>query len=278
MQQLAGKVALVTGASRGIGPVIARALALSGMDVALAARSADELERTARSVRRTGMRALAITADVANVLGRDELIQRTEADMGPIAVLVNNAGIENTIAYEDQDPSEIARIIEVNLVAPMLLARAVLPRMLQRGEGHIVNIASLAGKLGLAYDVAYSTSKGGLIQFTEGLRAEFRGRGVSASVICPGFVADVGMYATMSRQAGLEASRVAGTSPPASVARAVVRCIRKDIPEIIVNPGPMRLVTTFAEMSPRAFERIFPLFRTDQLFRAAAARSKETNR
>ncbi len=276
MHQIAGKVAIVTGASRGLGPIIARALARRGMDLALAARSADELQQVADSIAKLGVRTIAVTADVATESGRDELVKRTLAELGPIAVLVNNAGIENTAPYDEQDPAEIARIVEVNLIAPMLLSRAVLPSMLEHGEGHIVNMASLAGKVGLAYDIAYSSSKGGLIPFTEGLRAEYRGRGVSASVVCPGFVEDVGMYANFSAETGVKAGRMAGTSPPSKVASAVLRAIRRDVPEIIVNPGPMRLVSTFAELSPRAFERVFAVFGTKDMFRRAAeARKKE---
>lgn len=276
MQEIAGKVAVVTGGSRGLGPLIARALARRGMDVALAARTTAELQQVAESIAKPGVRTLAVTADVTTEAGRDELVKRTHAELGPIAILVNNAGIENTAAYDEQDPAEIARMVEVNLVAPMLLSRAVLPSMLEHGEGHIVNMASLAGKLGLAYDIAYSSSKSGLIQFTEGLRAEYHGRGVSASVICPGFVEDVGMYANLSAETGVRASRMAGTSPPAKVVSAVVRAIRRDVPEIIVNPGPMRLVSTFAELSPGAFERVFRRFGTNDMFRSAAeARKKE---
>ena len=277
MQQIAGKVAIVTGASRGLGPIIARALARRGMDLALAARSADELQQVADSIAKLGVRTLAITADVTTESGRDAIVERTMAELGPIAVLVNNAGIENTAAYDEQDPAEIARIVEVNLVAPMLLSRAVLPSMLARGEGHIVNMASLAGKAGLAYDIAYSSSKGGLIQFTEGLRAEYHGRGVSASVICPGFVEDVGMYANFSAATGATAPRMAGTSPPSKVVSAVVRAIRRDVPEIIVNPGPMQLVFSFAELSPGAFERVFrAVGGTHDMFRRAAeVRKKE---
>ncbi len=275
MKELRGKVALVTGASRGIGPYIARALAREGADVAVAARSAAELEAVAGKLREAGVRSIAVPADVSTAEGRAQLVERVTSELGPLAILVNNAGIERTAVYETQDPAEIASVIETNLVAPMLLSRAVLPAMLERREGHIVNVASLAGKVAVAFDAPYSASKAGLIQFTESIRSEYQGRGVSASVICPGFVADVGMYADAVTETGVTASRLAGTSKPAAVARAVVRSIKRDIPEIIVNPGPMRLATAFAELSPRGFERVYGLFQTRKHF-AEVARQRGT--
>ncbi len=278
MKEIAGKAALVTGASRGLGPRIARALARSGMDVVVTARSGPELERVAESITGMGARAVPIAADIATEAGREAIVEGALAAFGAVAVLINNAGIEDTAAFDDQPETAIARIIEVNLIAPMLLTRAVLPGMLERSEGHIVNMASLAGKVGLACNIGYSASKGGLIQFTEGLRAEYRGRGVSASAICPGFVEGTGMYASFSRETGVTAPTLAGTTRPAKVANAVIRAIRRDTPEIIVNPGPMRLVSAFAELSPGLFERASGMFGANEMFRAVAEARKRDQR
>ena len=270
MRQLASRTAIVTGASRGIGPYIARALARQRMTLVLAARSSEELEAAAATCRALGAKAVTVVCDVADAASRENLVRRTTEEFGMIDVLVNNAGIESTRAYETQSPDEISRIIAVNLEAPMLLTHAVLPGMLERKRGHIVNIASLAGKVGVPFELPYCATKAGLIHFTEALRSEYRGTGVSGSVVCPGFVSDAGMYADMQGKAGVKASRLAGTSSPEKVASAVVRSIQRDRPEAIVNPGPMRLLTGFAELAPGSFERIFPLFGANELFRRVA--------
>ena len=129
----------------------------------------------------------------------------------------------------------------------MLLSRAVLPSMLERKTGHIVNIASLAGKSATPFDTPYSAAKGGMILFSHSLRAELRGTGVSCSVIVPGFIADTGMFA------GATVPAIVGTSRPEAVARAVVRALKKDVLEIIVAPGPLRLLEAFNQLYPETF-------------------------
>jgi len=143
----------------------------------------------------------------------------------------------------------------VNLIGAMLLTWMVLPGMLGRRSGHIVNVSSLAGKAGPPCFEPYAATKAGLIAFTESLRAEYRDTGVSASVICPGFVT-TGIYEQMRKETHIDGPKLLGPSSPELVARAVVRAIRKDIPEIIVNPGPTRLLTTLAELSPSLAEWI----------------------
>ena len=270
MRQLVGRTAIITGASRGIGIHIARALAKQRMHLVLAARSEAGLEQVALDMRALGARVLAVRCDVANEADRADLVRRAEAEFGEIDLLVNNAGIESTFPYDRQSPEEIERIISVNLTAPMLLTRAVLPGMVARRRGHIVNIASLAGKVGVPYGLPYAATKAGLIHFTESLRSEFRGTGVSGSVVCPGFVSEVGMYDEMTKLSNVKASRLAGTSAPSKVAAAVVKCTRRDRPEMIVNPGPMRLLSAIAELAPGMFERIYPLFGANALFKKVA--------
>jgi short-subunit dehydrogenase len=270
MLQLVGRTAIITGASRGIGIYIARALAQQRMNLVLAARSEADLEKVAVEMRALGARVLAVRCDVANAADRAELIRRAEAEFGEIDVLVNNAGIEITFPYDKQAPEEIEQVIAVNLTAPMLLTRAVLPGMVARKRGHIVNIASLAGKVGVPYGLPYASTKAGLIHFTESLRSEFRGTGVSGSVVCPGFVSEVGMYDDMTKVADVKASRLVGTSTPTKVAAAVVKCIKRDRPEAIVNPGPMRLASAFAELAPGTFEKVFPIFGANALFKKLA--------
>lgn len=270
MRELRGKVAVVTGASRGLGPYIARALADRGMRLVLAARSREGLESAAEQVRARGVEAAVVPCDVADTAAREALVREAETAFGAIHVLVNNAGIETTFSYHRLSPEEIERVIAVNLVAPMLLTRLVLPGMLARREGHIVNIASLAGKQGPAYNGPYAASKAGLIGFTQSLRAEYRGTGVSASVVCPGFVREAGMFADARARVDREPSRILGTTTPQAVADAVVRCIERDLPEALVNPGPTRLLMAILALAPSFGEWFARRAGVTDIFRAWA--------
>jgi short-subunit dehydrogenase len=253
MQQLRGRNAIVTGASRGLGVYIARALAAEGMNLALCARSLEPIAALASELSQTGVRAIAIRADVALAADRGELLRRAPAELGAIDVLVNNAGLEKNAAFSDFSPEAIEQMIQVDLIAPMLLTRALLPGLLERKTGHVINIASLAGKSATPYNVPYSAAKGGLVLFTQSLRAELRGSGVSASVICPGFISETGMFADKERSHAVQASPLAGTISPQAVARLVVRALRNDAVEILAAPGPMRLSQAFNQLFPAAF-------------------------
>ncbi|GIW18111.1 SDR family oxidoreductase [Tepidiforma sp.] len=278
MKNLQDRVAVVTGASRGLGTYIAKELAGAGCHVVLAARTAPALESLAEEIRGMGRRALAVACDVADADSRRSLVSAAQAEFGRIDILVNNAGIEVTAHFEDQDDEELDRIIRVNLIAAMQLTRLVLPGMLERKRGHIVNIASLAGKVPVPYSSPYSASKAGLIAFTEGIRMEFRKRGVSASAICPGFVAEAGMYADWERQTGAKATFLAGTVKPERVARDVVKAIRKDRPEMLQFWVPARPTAALAELMPGTFEKIYPVFGVQKTFGKLADARREEQR
>jgi short-subunit dehydrogenase len=267
-QGLAGRTALVTGASKGIGIHIARALAREGMNLVLTARSARGLETVRREVAATGVRVLTVPADVGSRADLQELVVRSVTEFGSIDLLVNNAGMLLTLAYHKVYPQEIEDLVRVNLTGPMFLSWLVLPGMLERGSGHVVNIASIAGKYGPAYNELYSSTKAALIAFTQSFRASYRDSGVSASVICPGFV-ESGMYAR-SRRHGLRAPRVLGSLTPEAVAAAVVRAVRKDEPELLLNPGPIRLLLSLPTLLPGVAEWARRRFGTDDLYRKAA--------
>lgn len=251
--ELRDRIALVTGAAGGIGPQIARALVAEGARVCLSdlPAAAERLEE----VRVQTGAALAHTADVTAPEGREALVGAIEEQVGPLDVLVNNAGIENSLPFEEFPPGEISAHLAVNLEAPMLLTRRVLPGMLERGRGHVVNIASMAGKVGTPYLAPYSASKFGLVGFTEALRAELRDRPVSASVICPIFVTDAGMYERKARETGVTAPRPLTTNTDA-VASAVVRAISRDRPEILCVRAPSRPMLALKAIAPRLAERV----------------------
>ena len=144
--------------------------------------------------------------------------------------------------------------MRINLLAPMALIQAVLPGMKARGRGHVVNIASIAGKGPSPFLSAYGSTKAGLIGLTRSLRLEHHGTGVGFSAVSPGFVSEAGMYARMEAETGERAPVTLGTSPPEDVARAVVAVIEKDLPERIVASRPMRPFFALGELSPRAGE------------------------
>ena len=187
MKEIRGKTAVITGASRGIGVYIAKALAREGVNISLAARSANELESVAQELTRLGAKAVAIPTDITVESDRLSLIRRTKEQLGPIDILVNNAGIVEWTHFYRQKESDIARIVNTNLMAPLLLARMVLPEMIERKSGHVVTISSLSGKKGVPYEAMYSATKAGLFQWANALWLELEGSGVGVSTILPGY-------------------------------------------------------------------------------------------
>ena len=269
MKDLRGTTAVLTGASRGIGVHIARALTEQGVNLALAARSRAELDAVRDDMTALGVKAIAIRCDVTNADDRAALLARTQSELGPIDILINNAGIETASHFESADEADIVRTIDVNLIAAMLLTRSVLPGMLERRRGHIVNIASGAGKVGVPYAVAYATSKHGLVGFTNSLRSEYHKGPVGFSVVCPGFVSDAGMYARWEGR-GVKAPRIVGRASPTKVAEVVVTCIRKNRCEVLVNTPPLRPVAVLANISPSLAPMYMKLLGYTRTFRRIA--------
>jgi short-subunit dehydrogenase len=243
---------VVTGASRGIGPVIAESLVRRGARVAAVARDAQALERTCEELRAFGGHAVPIDADLSDISALPRLVERVEAALGEIDILVNNAGVEYYRRYTDYTAEQLSSVLAVNLHAPMELSRRLLPGMLERGRGHIVSIASLAGKRGVLFNGPYSASKAGLILWTEALRSELKDTAVGISVIMPGYIREAGMF----HDGGVEPPRMLGTSSPQDVADAVVEAIEHERPEIIVNPGPMRPLLALGQLSPSLADRL----------------------
>lgn len=271
MTEIRGRTALLTGASGGIGPHIARALAREGADLALAGLPEDgpALEALRDELRVGDSRATALTVDLTEGQQRDALCDRVANEIGPVDLVVHNAGIELTAAHAEFTPEELERIVAVNLTAPLVLTGHALRAMRQRGSGHVVFIASLAGKVGTPYNVPYSATKAGLIGLTQSLRAEYAGTPVGFSVISPSFVSGGGMYARMQAD-GAKAPFVARALEPTQVADAVVTAIKGDLPEIIVSRVPMRPVLALATMAPRLGERFLRKVGPGDLFRHMA--------
>src|SRR5687768_678623 len=188
-----GTVAVVTGGGRGIGAAIARALAAEGAAVALAARSRDELESVAETIRGDGGRALAVVADVARSEDCDRIVAETTERLGPVDICVNCAGVYGPIGLaHEADPADWARAIEVNLLGTFHCCRAVLPAMITRRRGTIVNMSGGGATAPLARFSAYAASKAAVVRLTETLAEEVAPFGVRVNAIAPGAI-DTGL-------------------------------------------------------------------------------------
>jgi len=272
MLDLTNTRAILTGASRGLGVVIADTLAQQGVDLVLAARNLHELEDVAAQVARHGRKVVVVPTDVGDRDALGRLHERARAELGEIDLLVNNAGIEHSSYYEDLTLDELQLMLQVNLGAPMLLTRMVLPDMLARDRGHVVNVASLGALAPNAYGESYGGTKAGLVGFTRSLRVSLKNRGsaVSASVICPGFVRETGMYANGQREHGVQAPSILGTCTPGAVAAAVVRAIEDDEAQIIVNGRPVRPFLALGALSPALLDWFAEKLKINQTLRVLA--------
>jgi short-subunit dehydrogenase len=243
-----GRTALVTGASRGIGPLIARQIASYGGHVVLTGRSAADLKAVTAELSAAGADVSFIPADLTRPGAAETLVETIERQHGGIDLLVNNAGGDPLREFHAMTIDQNLRTLQLNLIAPLALSHAALAGMLRRGRGHIVNISAMAGRVSFPYTEAYAAAKDGLIGFTRVLRGDYRARGVSASVLILGAIRGAGQGQRMLDESGMKAS--AYMAPAESVARAVVKAVRKDRAELVVMPGPGRLLRAIMDYFP----------------------------
>ncbi|MBS1879864.1 MAG: SDR family NAD(P)-dependent oxidoreductase [Actinobacteria bacterium] len=245
----AGRRALLTGATGGLGRAIAAELAAAGTTVLLSGREADALERLAAELPGSGHAVLP--ADLGEP-GAATALAAAAIALGPVDVLVANAGRPGTGWLPDVAEEEIVRTTRVNLEAPMLLARSLVAPMVERGAGSLVFVSSLSGKAASPRTALYNATKFGLRGFAFGLRTDLAPRGVGVSVVSPGFIRDAGMFA----KSGARTPPGIGTSTSAAVAAAVLKAIRADRAEIVVAPPVSRALSHFATISPAIAARV----------------------
>ena len=188
MNDLTGKIALVTGASRGIGQAIARALARHGADVVVAARDRAAVESVAAEIRSLGRRSAGVSVDVTNPANIEELRAIAERELGPVTILVNNAGASDSHKFLGHDDALWHTMIEVNLHSVYYVTKAFVPAMVEQQWGRIINIASVYSKVGGAYVAAYAAAKHGVLGLTRSLAIEFVTKNITVNAICPAYV------------------------------------------------------------------------------------------
>ncbi|MDX6699662.1 MAG: hypothetical protein QOE65_3059 [Solirubrobacteraceae bacterium] len=239
---LDGRAALVTGATGGLGQAIARALHDRGATLVLSGRRADVLDPLAASL---GARAI-----VAELTDRDD-VARLAAEAGDVDVLVANAGLPADGPVLEYTAEQIDRALDVNLRAPIHLARTLAEGMVARGAGHVVFVSSISGKVATANSGLYSATKFGLRGFSSGLRQDLRDTGVGVSCVFPTAISDAGMFA----DSGAKLPAIARARRPGDVARAVVRAIERDRHEIDVADLGTRAWAKAGQIAPAALAR-----------------------
>jgi short-subunit dehydrogenase len=239
--QISGRTALLTGATGGLGRAIAQGLAGAGASLVLSGRREEDLLALAESLPGAGHRV--IVADLAE----DGEAERLAAAAAGVDILVANAGLPGTGWLAEFSAEEVKRALRVNLEAPMLLARALFPEMLERGSGHLVFVSSLSGKSASPRTSIYNATKFGLRGFALGLRTDLAPRGIGVSLVSPGFVRDAGMFA----EAGEKKPPLMGTTTPEAVADAVRSAIVSDRVEVAVAPFFDRVAAHAGMVSPR---------------------------
>jgi NADP-dependent 3-hydroxy acid dehydrogenase YdfG len=252
---LAGRVVAITGAARGIGRATATALAREGMTVAIGDVDVDLAHRTAAEI---GRGASAFAVDVTDRGSFERFVDEVEAGVGPVDVLVNNAGIMALGSFLAEDDATARRMVDINVHGVLIGMKVVLPRLVRRGSGHVVNIASAAGKVGFAGGASYSGTKHFVVGVSEGVRVELRGTGVDLSVVMPG-IADTELGS------GVASSRGVRKVTPEEIAAAIVEVLRRPRFDVYVprTIGPLNRVGAVLPRGAR--EAMSRLLRIDRV-------------
>jgi NADP-dependent 3-hydroxy acid dehydrogenase YdfG len=254
-RSLYGKVVAITGAARGIGKATAQALVRQGarvgigdLDVELARKTAEEL----------GGGAEAFELNVTDRASFARFLENVERDLGPIDVLINNAGIMPLGPFDEEDDATTLRQIDINVIGVMTGCKLVIPKMKERGSGHIVNIASMAGRAGYANAVTYCTTKFAVVGLSEALRSELRDTGIDLSVVCPGVV-------NTELGSGLNETRAVKVVEPEDVADAIVEGLRFNTFDIFIPPVAGYIYRAVHMLPRSAAEAVGRALKADQV-------------
>lgn len=233
---LAAKTSLITGASRGIGFAIARKLGELGSRVSVCARDPKQLEAAAGELKRAGIHVFAMTADVTRPADIDAVVRQTETSLGPIEICVNNAGVGVFGPVHEASETQWDAVLDTNLKSVFLMTKAVVPGMIERRSGHIINIASLAGKNAFAGGGIYCASKWGLLGFTQCATEDLRGYGIRVSAICPGSVATEFSHGNGPAKGKDESRMLQPDDIAHAVAMLVTQAPQSFISEVVMRP------------------------------------------
>ena len=254
-RSLYGQVVAITGAARGIGKATARALARQGARVGIGDLDAELARETAEEL---GGSVEAFELNVCDRASFARFLDAVERTHGPVDVLINNAGIMPLGPFDEEDDATTLRQIDINVIGVMTGCKLVIPKMKQRGRGHIVNIASMAGRAGYANAVTYCTTQFAVVGLSEALRAELRGTGIELSVVCPGVV-------NTELGSGLNETRGVKVVEPEDVADAIVEALRTDRFDVFVPPLAGRLWRAAHAMPRSAAEAVSRAVKADQV-------------
>jgi len=263
------RTAVVTGASHGIGQYIARALAARRMNLLLVARSEAELARVASELETDSSKVAVAVVDLGGPHAARQVAEAAAAELGTVDVLVNNAATEPQTRFHVLTPAEIEHVLQVDLISPLLLARLLLPGMLDRRYGRIISISSLAGHTSFPHTEAYAAAKDGLTAFSRVLASDYRNTGVAATSLILGPVKETGVSARTLAETGLTASSTFSVTPE-KVAAATLRAINKPKAEIVVSVGPGRLLKALTDYFPRLGPALNRLSGADKLMASVA--------
>ena len=241
--RIAGSTVLLTGVTGGIGRTIAHRLASAGADLVLTGRRREVLEPLAAE-----FGARSVVADMAD----PKDVTRLAEECAGTDILVANAALPSSGELLDYTPEQVDRAIDVNLRAPVMLARLLAPHMVDSGRGHLVFVGSMSGKAATPSSSLYNATKFGLRGFAHGFRQDLHGTGVGVSIVQPGFVSDAGMFA----ETGAKAPGGLGTVTPGKVAAGVLRAVERDLCEVNVAPVEMKLLSAIAGQFPGFAEKV----------------------